>query len=389
MITPLGPLGDHHGRGGHAADCSGLADELGDEQVVEVESNRTGVEAGDLQQVFHQTLEAGDVGDQQVERGLGPLGHVVAAALHHLDAGSQRHQRGAQLVADVAGEAGIAFHARLQRGGHVVERVGQHAQVGVVGGLEAGVQPAAGDGLGGLGRVAQWADGSAGHQRPEQCAGQCGDEAGEDEAELHAVQRLGRVVQRDELEVAGVGDRQRHADDQHRLAADGGDHPRRNAFVDDLQLQRHRDVVGPELRRAADGPGAAVVDGEAGDAEGLQPLDGGVGRRVVGAELVLRHLRVAVRLLDAGLVALVHHAAAGEAVRGGGEEHAEEQRAEPEHQQDASAQAEPARLDAAPAFRQRSPAAGERRVDGERRCRADDGVPAVVTIAVGSRDPAR
>ena len=68
-----------------AADGHRLADELGDEQVLEVEADGAGVEAGDLQQVLDQALEAGDVADQQVERGLGPLGHVVAAGLHHLD----------------------------------------------------------------------------------------------------------------------------------------------------------------------------------------------------------------------------------------------------------------------------------------------------------------
>ena len=37
-------------------------------QVVEVQADRPGVEAGDLEQVLHQALEADDVGDQQVER---------------------------------------------------------------------------------------------------------------------------------------------------------------------------------------------------------------------------------------------------------------------------------------------------------------------------------
>ena len=60
--------------------------------------------------------------DQQVEGGLGPLGHLVAPGLHHLDRRRQRHQRRAQLVADVGREAGVALDALLQRRGHVVER---------------------------------------------------------------------------------------------------------------------------------------------------------------------------------------------------------------------------------------------------------------------------
>src|SRR5262249_60360572 len=98
-----------------------------------------------------QVLGAGDVGDGQVEGGGGPLGHLVAARLQDLDRRRQGHQRRAELVAHVRREASIAVHAELQGGGHVVESRRQFAQILVVGGLQAGVEPAAGDGLGGQG----------------------------------------------------------------------------------------------------------------------------------------------------------------------------------------------------------------------------------------------
>ena len=141
-----------------AADGDGLTDELGDEQILEMEPDGAGVEPGDLEQVLDQALEPGDVADQQVECSLGPLGHLVATGLHHLDAGGERHQRRPQLVADVAGEPGIAFDAVLQCLGHVVERGREELEVVVVGVLEPGVEPPAGDRLGGLGRVAERAD---------------------------------------------------------------------------------------------------------------------------------------------------------------------------------------------------------------------------------------
>ncbi len=154
----FGTVADGHASSRHAADSDRLAHELGDEQVFEVQADRAGVEPGDLQQVLDESLEPGDIGDQQVERRLGALGHVVAASLHHLDAGGECHQRRAQLVADIAGESGVAFDAVLQRLGHVVERGRQQLQVVVVGVFESGVEATAGDGLGGLGSVAEWTD---------------------------------------------------------------------------------------------------------------------------------------------------------------------------------------------------------------------------------------
>ena len=55
--------------------------------------DRAGVEAGDLEQVLDQLLEAGDVGDHEVDGGLGGgIGHVVASRGEDLDGGREGHE---------------------------------------------------------------------------------------------------------------------------------------------------------------------------------------------------------------------------------------------------------------------------------------------------------
>ena len=71
----------------------GVAHELADAQVLEVQADRPGVEAADLEEVLDESAESGDVADEQVERGLGPLRHLVASRLHHVDRRRERHQR--------------------------------------------------------------------------------------------------------------------------------------------------------------------------------------------------------------------------------------------------------------------------------------------------------
>ena len=82
----LGAFGHGDGRLGQAADRDRLADELGHEQVLAVQPDRAGIEATDLEQVLDEPLEPGTSPTEQVERGLRPLGHLVATRLHHLDA---------------------------------------------------------------------------------------------------------------------------------------------------------------------------------------------------------------------------------------------------------------------------------------------------------------
>jgi hypothetical protein len=70
-----------------------LDDELGEPHLLEVEVHHAGVEARDLEQVLDEVTEAVDVGNHQVECGLGAFGHVVALVLEHLDRRRQRHER--------------------------------------------------------------------------------------------------------------------------------------------------------------------------------------------------------------------------------------------------------------------------------------------------------
>jgi hypothetical protein len=60
-----------------APQAHGEGDELGDAHVVELQAGVAGVEAGDLEQVLDHGVEPLDVGDEQVEGGLGPLRHLV------------------------------------------------------------------------------------------------------------------------------------------------------------------------------------------------------------------------------------------------------------------------------------------------------------------------
>ena len=109
-ISTRGDTVDRRARA--AADRDRVADELGGQQFLEVQPDGAGVEAADLEQVLDEALEADDVALQQVERGLGPLGHLVAPGVHHLDRRGQRHQRRPQLVADVGREPGVALDPR-------------------------------------------------------------------------------------------------------------------------------------------------------------------------------------------------------------------------------------------------------------------------------------
>ena len=159
-------------------------------QVLEVEANRPGVEPADLEEVFDESAESGDVADEQVEGGLGPLGHLVAPRLHHVDRRRQRHQRRTQLVGDVRGEPGIALDALLQRRGHVVERAGEDAEVGIVGRREPRLQPPAGDRLGGLGGVGDRAHGTSGGEHADEHAESGRDRRREEQRQGHVGQRL-------------------------------------------------------------------------------------------------------------------------------------------------------------------------------------------------------
>ena len=226
-------------RGVHATDDArcrrhrdGVAHELAHLEVLEVQADRAGVEPADLEQVLDEAAEAGDVADQQVERRLGPLGHLVAPGFHDVDRRRQRHQRRTQLVADVGREPGVALDPQLQRRGHVVERRGEHAEVGILGGGQSGVEAPAGDRLRGLGRVGHRADGAAGGQHADEHAEAGRDRGREQQREGDVGQRAVVLVEAEELEVRALDRLQVDPDDDDRLAVDVGDHAGVLAVVD-------------------------------------------------------------------------------------------------------------------------------------------------------------
>ena len=122
--APLGAVADTStGCGRQAADGHRLADELGDEQLLEVQPDRAGVEAGDLEQVLDESLEPDHVARPA---GRAPPGPARASrrggpASPRRDAASVINgERSSWLTS--RGEPGVALDPLLQRFGHVVER---------------------------------------------------------------------------------------------------------------------------------------------------------------------------------------------------------------------------------------------------------------------------
>jgi hypothetical protein len=104
------------------------------DQIKGFERLRVGrlVPARDLEQVDDHPLEAVHLRLEQVHGADGGRWQLVAAAAEYLGGVDDRGQRGAQLVADVAGEPGVPLHALLQLSGGGVERRRQWAEVRVV-----------------------------------------------------------------------------------------------------------------------------------------------------------------------------------------------------------------------------------------------------------------
>ena len=136
----LGPGIHLQVRIGERAHAHGLAHELGHQQVLTVKPDGAGVEAGDLEQVLDQPLEAPDVGHDEVDGGGRLVGQLLPPALQDLGRRGQRREGGTELVAHVRREPGIALDPLLERRRHVVERPGQHLEVRVVARLQPGAE---------------------------------------------------------------------------------------------------------------------------------------------------------------------------------------------------------------------------------------------------------
>ena len=106
---------------------------------------RAGVDAGQLEEVDDHGVEAADLADDDVERLLRAVGKLAAPAVDDLGGGGQGGDGGAQLVAHVGGEAGLALDPGLDGVGHVVERVDEAVEVGVAFEGDSGAQVAGGD----------------------------------------------------------------------------------------------------------------------------------------------------------------------------------------------------------------------------------------------------
>ena len=116
-----------------------------DVDLLGVQLGRAGVDARQLEEVDDHGVEAPDLADDDVERLLRAVGELAAPAVDDLGGGGQGGDRGAQLVAHVGGEAGLALDAGLDGVGHVVERVDQPVEVGVAFEGDARAQVAGGD----------------------------------------------------------------------------------------------------------------------------------------------------------------------------------------------------------------------------------------------------
>ena len=223
--------------------------ELVDTDVVEGELGRAGVEAGYLEQVRDHPLEAAQLRGQEIQRPPRPLRKVVSAGFQHADRGRQRRQRRAQLVADVGGEARFALDPLLEPVGHAVERGGERGQVGLVEGLQTGVEAPSGDGDGGVGHVAQRPQRPATGPAVDEDAGDGDGDRARSQGEGQDPQRVIELLQREHLEVgvpAGAVDRA-----EHRRRVVGG-----RAEGEDLV------VAGAEAAVAAGGDQAVGARGE-------------------------------------------------------------------------------------------------------------------------------
>ena len=91
-------------------------------------------------------------------------------------------------MADLGGEARVAVDAVLEGLGHLVERLGDEVEVGVAADGQAGVEAAAGDGLGGLADVEQRGEHPAAGPEPDEAAGEGGEGGGAEQRDGEAVE---------------------------------------------------------------------------------------------------------------------------------------------------------------------------------------------------------
>ena len=102
------------------------------------------VAAGEFEQVGDEGLEPGDLAGDRVTAP-GSFVEVVAAAVEDAGGGGEGLQRGAQFVADVGGEAAVAFDPGGQLVDHGLNEVVSRGEFRVGGGSEPGGEVTGGD----------------------------------------------------------------------------------------------------------------------------------------------------------------------------------------------------------------------------------------------------
>ena len=138
---------------------------------------------------------------------------LVPVGLEHLDGGGQRGEGGAQLVAHVGVEAGLALDALLELVDHGVEGDGEALEVGVGRlGVEPGVELAAGDGARRPRHDGQRPQRARAGEAAERDAQHGGDDAGHEQGQREHAQRVVEVGQVEHLEVVGLHGGDRDAD---------------------------------------------------------------------------------------------------------------------------------------------------------------------------------
>ena len=181
---------------------------------------RPGVDAGQLEQVDHHRVEAAHLSDDDVERLLGAVGEIVSPAVDDLGGGGEGGDRRTQLVADVGGEAGLAFDPRLHGVGHPVERVGEPVEIGIALAGDPGVEVAGGDLPRSVGDAVERSQ-QAAARPPADAGGQQDRDGGADhEGDEDRAQRPLRAAELERLEVVGVDIGDVHADADVALVAE-------------------------------------------------------------------------------------------------------------------------------------------------------------------------
>ena len=175
-----------------------------DLDLLGVQVGGAGVDARQLEEVDDHGVEPAHLADDDVEGLLGAVGQLAAAAVDDLGGGGQRGDRGAQLVADVGGEAGLALDAGLHGIGHVVERVGELVEVGIALARDPGVEVAGGDLTGGVGDPTQRSQQTPTRPPPDARRQRHRDQRADDQGQQDRPQRAPGGIERERLEVVGI-----------------------------------------------------------------------------------------------------------------------------------------------------------------------------------------